>query len=97
MVIGLIGIDLARPAPPPSRRRAHRGHVIQQRREQQDVRHVGGGDHGGQRQPAAVADQVELGPWLATIDGICANVVPPRLARTLAESTLARDQSSRPA
>ena len=26
----------------------------------------------------------------------CANVVPPRLARTLAESTLARDQSSRP-
>jgi hypothetical protein len=69
MVMGLIGIDLARPASPPSRQRAHRGHVLQQRREQQGVVDVGGGYHGGQRQPAAVADQVKLGPWLAAIDG----------------------------
>ena len=51
---------------------------------------------GGQRQPVAVADEAELGSRLATIDGICAHVVPPRLARTLMVSTLARDQSSRP-
>jgi hypothetical protein len=57
---------------------------------------VGGGYRRGQGQPAAVADQVELAPRLATIDRICAHVVPPRLARTLMVSTLARDQSSRP-
>jgi Mrp family chromosome partitioning ATPase len=45
---------------------------------------------------ATVADQVELASRLATIDWICAHVVPPRLARTLMVSTLARFQSSRP-
>jgi hypothetical protein len=39
-------------------------------------------DDRGQRQPAAVADaavadQVQLGSWLATIDWVCAHVVPP--------------------
>src|SRR5215216_3957838 len=60
------------------------------------VGHVGGGHHRGQRQPTTVADQVEPAPRLATIDWICAHLVPPRLARTLMVSTLARDQSSRP-
>jgi hypothetical protein len=45
----------------------------------------------------AVGDKVELGSWLAAVDRICAHMVPPRLARTLMVSTLARDQSSRPA
>jgi hypothetical protein len=30
-----------------------------------------------QRQATAVADQVELGAGLATIDGICANMILP--------------------
>jgi hypothetical protein len=50
----------------------------------------------GQRQPTTVADQLQLAPRLATIDGMCAHLVPPRLARTLMVSTLTRDQSSRP-
>jgi hypothetical protein len=58
---------------------------------------VGGGHHHGERQATTLADHVQLGPRLAPVDRISANVVPPRLARTLMESTLARDQSSRPA
>jgi hypothetical protein len=53
-------------------------------------------DNHGQRQPTPLADQVQLGPGLAAIDRTCANVVPPRLARTLMLSRQARDQSSRP-
>jgi hypothetical protein len=37
---------------------------------------VGGGDHGGQRQPAALADQVQLAPRLATTNRIFAQLVP---------------------
>jgi hypothetical protein len=59
-------------------------------------RGVGGGDRHGQRQPTPLADQVQLGPGLAAIDRTCANMVPPRLARTLLLSKQARDQSSRP-
>jgi hypothetical protein len=39
---------------------------------------------------------VELGSWFAAIGGICAHMVPPRLARTLMVSTAARVQSSWP-
>jgi hypothetical protein len=79
-----------------ARRRTDRRDVIEDRLEHGGVVDVGGGDGRGQRQPTTVADQVELAPGLATIDGICAHLVPPRLARTLMVSTLARDQSSRP-
>jgi hypothetical protein len=41
-----------------------------------NIRDVGGGNRRRQRQPATVADQVELAPRLATIDRICAHVVP---------------------
>jgi hypothetical protein len=40
------------------------------------VGNVGGGDRRGKRQPTAVADQVQLAPRLAAIDGICAHMVP---------------------
>jgi hypothetical protein len=39
-------------------------------------RDVGRGHHRGQRQPVPPQGEVDLGPWLATIDGICANMVP---------------------
>jgi hypothetical protein len=68
---------------PTARRRTDRRNVIQDRLEHDGVGHVGGGHDRGQRQPTTVADQVELAPGLATIDGICAHLVPPRLARTL--------------
>jgi hypothetical protein len=96
-VRGLVSVDRAGSSAPLPRRRADRRNVLHDRLEHGGVIDVGGSDHGGQRQPTAVADQMELGSRLATIDRICAHVVPPRLARTQAESTLARDQSSRPA
>jgi uncharacterized membrane protein len=40
------------------------------------VRNVGGGHRRGQRQPAPLTDELERGPRLATIDRICAYVVP---------------------
>src|SRR5512132_1420893 len=95
-VISLVCVKLDGPGAPPPRRGPHRRHVLQDRLEHGGVVDVGGGDRGGQREPSCVADQVELAPRPATIDWICAHVVPPRLARTLMVSTLARDQSSRP-
>jgi len=38
---------------------------------------VGGGHHHGEREAAALADHMQLGPWLAPIDRICADMVPP--------------------
>jgi hypothetical protein len=92
-VVPLVGVDLARSLAPLSRRRPDRRNVIQDGCEHDGVAGVGGGHRRRQRQPTAVADQVELGPRLATIDGICAHVVPPRLARTLMVSTVARDHA----
>jgi hypothetical protein len=96
-VVGLVGVDLARSSAPLPRWRANRQDIVKDRFEHRGVIDVGGSDHDGKWLPATVAHHVELASRLATIDGICAHVVPPRLARTLAESTLARVQSSRPA
>jgi hypothetical protein len=95
-VVGLVRVDGARSSAPPPGRRQHRRHIVEHGLEHRGVVHVGGGDHRGQRQPTTVTDQVELGPRLATIDRICAHVVP-HAWRTLAVSRLARDQSTRPA
>jgi hypothetical protein len=95
-VVALVSVDRARPGAPPPSRRTDRRNVIQDRLERAGVVDVGGGHRGGQRQPATVADQVELASRLAAVDWICAHLVPPRLARTLMVSTLVRDQSSWP-
>jgi hypothetical protein len=72
----LIGMNLPGSAASPPRRRQHRWDVAQHGLEYGGVGHVGGGDGRGQRQPAAVADQVDLRPGLATIDRICAHMIP---------------------
>jgi hypothetical protein len=89
-------MHLGRSGPPPPRRRPDRRDVGHDRLEHGRVVDVGGGHHHGQREPAGIADQVELASRLATVDWICAHVVPPRRARTLMVSTLARDQSTWP-
>jgi hypothetical protein len=95
-VIPLVRVDCAGPAAPPTAGVAHRRHVVHQRLEHGAVVDDGRRHRDRQRQATAVADQVEFGAGLATIDGICANMIPPRLARTLMVSTLARDHSSPP-
>jgi hypothetical protein len=75
-LVALVRIQLAGPAAPPARRRAHRRDVTDHRLKHGYVREVGGGHRRGQRQPLPLTDQLELGPWLAAIDRICADVVP---------------------
>jgi hypothetical protein len=65
-----------RSSAPLPRWRADRRDVIHDRLEHGGVVDVGGSDHGGQRKPTAVADQVDLASRLATIDRICAHMVP---------------------
>jgi hypothetical protein len=78
-VIPLVGMDFGGSSAPPPRWRAHRRDGVDNGLQHGHVNDVGGGHRGGQRQPVAVADQVELAPRLATIDRICANLVPSAL------------------
>jgi hypothetical protein len=90
-----LGWALARPtgpAPRPDDRRHGVHHGLKQLR----IVGVGGRHPNRQREAAAVDQQVVFGPWLAAIDRVCANEVPPRRARTLTESMAARDQSTWP-
>src|SRR5215218_6191187 len=75
-VVALVSVDRARPGASPPSRRTDRRNVIQDRLERVGVVDVGGGHRGRQRQPATVADQLEPASRLATIDWICAHLVP---------------------
>jgi hypothetical protein len=75
-VVALVSVDRVRPGAALTRGRADRRDIVDDRRKHGGVGDVGGGHHRGKRQPAPVADQVQLAPRLATIDWICANVVP---------------------
>jgi hypothetical protein len=73
MVIGFVGMDLAGPPAPPLGRHQDRRDVVQHGLEHGGVVGVGSADKQRQRQPAAVAGQVQLGPSLAAIDRIGAD------------------------
>jgi hypothetical protein len=75
-VVALVGMDPGWSDPPPPRWRADRRNVTNDRRQHGRVSQVGGGDHCRQRQPTTVANEMELAPRLATIDGICAHMIP---------------------
>jgi hypothetical protein len=76
MVVGLVGVDLAGPAAPPPAGHADRRDVVQHRLEHDRVMGVGGTHDHRDRQAAAFAGQVQLGPALAAIDWVCAGQVP---------------------
>jgi hypothetical protein len=57
---------------------------------------VRAGDQHVERQPVRVDEQVVLAAGLAPVGGVGAGQCTPLFARTLAESRLARDQSSSP-
>lgn len=58
-----------------------------------DVMLVGAGNDNGKWNALSVRDDVMLGAGFASIRGIWAGLSPPKTARTLEESTIARDQS----
>ena len=75
-VIALVSVQLAGSGPPPAGWGQHRRDIVQDRGEHGHVGDVGRRHDRGQRQPAPLAGEVDLGPRLAAIDRICANVVP---------------------
>jgi len=77
---GLVGMDLGWPAPPTPGGHADRREVVQHGLEHGRVVCIGRAQDGRQRQPAALAGQMQLGPGLAPIDRICAGQVPPLTA-----------------
>ncbi len=84
----------ALPRPPRSSARPEDGwDGVDQRDELGRIVGVGGGEPNGQGDAVAVDDQVVLGARLTAVDRIGAGSFAPLLARTLSESTLARDQS----
>ena len=75
-VIALVSVQLAGSGPPPPGWGQHRGDIIQDRGEHGHVGDIGRRHDRGQRQPAPLTGEVDLGPRLAAIDRICAYVVP---------------------
>jgi hypothetical protein len=75
-VIALVSVQLAGSGPPPAGWGQHRRDIVQDRGEHGHVGDVGRRHDRGQRKPAPLAGEVDLGPRLAAIDRICANVVP---------------------
>jgi len=99
VVIALVAMQLGwappRPTGPPPWADDRRDGV-HHRLQQQRIVGVGGRQSDRQRDPGGVDQQVVLGSWLAPVDRIRANELPPRRARTLTESMAARDQSTWP-
>jgi hypothetical protein len=75
-VIPLVGMDPVGPAALATRRRPHRWDIVQQPLEDHAVVDVGR-QRDRKGEALAVGNEVVLGSWLAAVDRICANVVPP--------------------
>lgn len=72
---------------------AHRRYCVDEWNELGYVVPVSAGDGEGKWDPLAIGDDVVFGPGFAAIRWIGACLLPPKTARTLEESTTARDQS----
>ena len=86
-VVGLVGVELGWQPAPPTSGRPDRRNVIDHGGQQRPVGRVGRGDRDRQGQAGGIGHQVQLGPWLAAVDRIGTNMVPPRRARTPMVST----------
>lgn len=93
-VVGLVGVQLARPALRTPRLASDRGQCINQLLEYHRVVPVGSGDTERQGNAVAVGDQVPLATELTAIGRVRPGVGAPRGAATLAASRLARLRSS---
>ncbi len=95
-VVRLVGVELGRalPGPPrPPARADDRRDGVDEGEQLGRVVGVGGREPDGQGNAVPVDDQVVLGAGLAAVGRVAAGQFAPLFARTLSESTLARDQS----
>ena len=96
LVIGLVRMELGRPAAARAAARADGRDSPDQGFKGESVVDVGGGSRDGQREAAAVGQDVDLRAGLAPVNRAGTGQGAPFLARTQAASTMARDQSIRP-
>ncbi len=97
VVVALVAVQLGRSAPGVAAAAAlDRRHRVQQWFDEHAVMPVGRRDQHVERQPVGVDEQVVLAAGLAPIGRVGPGQLTPLFARTLTESRLARDQSSRP-
>ena len=96
-VVGLVGVQFVRPFAPPPIRLFDRGHGIQHRFEHHRLMAIGAGQQLGQREAAAIGQNVPFGAGFGTIDRVGTDEIAPFLAGMLAQSKQARLQSIWPA
>ena len=93
-VVGAVGLDQLEAVPWPSAPAFDAWNGVNQGKQLRHVMTIGScqgkGHHGVS---IAIDQQVVLGSHLSPVHGIWACFFPPRIARTEAESTIARDQS----
>ena len=95
LVVGLVAVQFPRPLAGPATSAGDRGDRVQQREQQLRVRGVSRRDQHRQRHTAPVAQDMDLRSWFAAVDRVWPRQIPLFSARTLIESTTARDQSIR--
>ncbi len=97
VVVALVGVQLGGPLATVPVRLPDAWDRLDQRGEDGVVGAVGARDAAGEREALALDDEVVLGAGFGAVGRVRAGRLAPPLARTLALSTLARDQSMRPA
>jgi hypothetical protein len=94
IIVGLVGVQLGRPAAGPSPpSNPNTRHSIQGGDQHTAVMAVGTAERQVQRRAAGVRDKVALGAGLTAVRRIGADLRAPLLAPMLALSSAARDQS----
>jgi hypothetical protein len=93
VIVGLVGVQLVRSASWSASLACHRRDGVDQLLERHAVVDVGSSQYEGERNAAAIGDQVPLGAWSASIGGVRACRRTPLFAAMDELSTQARLQS----
>jgi hypothetical protein len=95
--VGAIALNQIRASARSSHFAAHRWQRRQQRPQLTAVIHVGSGQLDAQRNALGIGEKMMFAARFAPVGRVGPRLEPPKTARTLLESTTARDQSSRSA
>jgi hypothetical protein len=95
--VSTIALNKVRTSARSSNFAAHRWHPRQQRLQLTAVMHVGRGQLDAERNALGIGEKMMFAARFAAVGRVRPRLEPPKRARTLLESTTARDQSSRSA